>query len=113
MSLPFLNSPFSRFPSDHPQIELIKSHLVRAMQDLFLISIRNLDDEFMLIFDSEEEIDEFCDGIIKYRESIEEYEVCNEILDTKPQLLEKWEKFNSKPLKKGFDDIKAWLKSTI
>lgn len=113
MSLPFQNSPFSRFPSDHPQIELIKSHLVRAMQDLFLISIRNLDDEFMVIFDSVEEIDEFCDGIIKYRESIEEYEVCNEILDIKPQLLEKWKYFNSKPLKKGFDDIKAWLKSTI
>ena len=113
MSLPFQNSPFSKFPSDHPQIELIKSHLVRAMQDLFLISIRNLDEEFMLIFDSEQEIDEFCDGIIKYRESIEEYEVCNEILDTKPDLLKKWKEFNAKATKKGYDDIKAWLKSTI
>jgi hypothetical protein len=112
MTLPFQNSPFSKFPSDHPQIELIREHITIAMQDLFLISLRNLDDEFIIIFDSEKEIDDFCKGMIVYREGKEEYEICTEIIEAKPKIIEKWKSFDSGVSGKNFDEIKAWLKST-
>lgn len=112
MTLPFQNSPFSKSPSDHPQLELIRDHITIAMQDLFLISLRNLDDEFIVIFDSEKEIEEFCQGMIAYREQKEEYEICTEIVSIRPQIIEKWKSFESSPTGKNFEEIKAWLKST-
>jgi hypothetical protein len=112
MTLPFQNSPFQKFPNDHPQIDIIRHHITVAMQDLFLISMRNLDDEFIVIFDSEKEIDDFCQGMITYRESKEEYEVCTEIVQSKPKIIQKWRTFESGTSGKNFDEIKAWLKST-
>jgi hypothetical protein len=109
---PFQNSQFARSPGDHPQIDLIRHHITTAMQDLFLISLRNLDDEFIIIFDSEQEIDDFCQGMVVYRESLEEYEVCTEIMNKKPEIIEKWKNFSFDSSGKNFDDIKAWLKST-
>jgi hypothetical protein len=82
------------------------------MQDLFLISLRNLDDEFIVIFDSEKEIDDFCQGMISYRESYEEYEVCTEIVQSKESIVKKWRTLESGTSGKNFEDIKAWLKST-
>lgn len=113
MNIPFHSSPLSKFPSDHRQIDLIRNHLTRAMQDLFLLSVRNLDNEFLLIFDSEKEIDELFSGMVKYREEIEEYEICEEIIKRKPDMIIKWKETLSGPDSKGYEEIRAWLKSTI
>jgi len=113
MNLPFGQSPWQKFPGNHPQGDILKSHMEQSMQDLFLISIRNLDDEFIWIFDSTEEIEQLCEGMLYYREAKEEYEICNEILKIKPVFLEKWETFERSNKSQGDNQIKAWLKSTL
>lgn len=78
--------------SAHPQFFIIKKHIERAVQDTFLIALRGQNDEILYIFNKIEQIPEFRKKIILYWEEMEEYEICNEIIDLTRDLEERWKK---------------------
>ena len=75
---------------DHPQYAILKCHVERAVQDLFLNALRLQSQDFVYIFDTEEKIDDFCSRMISYWESEEDYEICGEIVSLKKKLKKKW-----------------------
>ena len=109
------NFPYNDWRSsyeDHPQFSVLKSHIDRAVQDLFLVALRTQGEEFIYIFDSEKKIDDFGSRMIKYWEKEENYEVCAEILVLGKELKAKWR--NIPKNKKGQETvIREWLKSSF
>ena len=109
------NFPYNDWRSsyeDHPQFSVLKSHIDRAVQDLFLVALRTQGEEFIYIFDSEKKIDDFGSRMIKYWEKEENYEVCAEILVLCKELKTKWRKITKN--KKGQETvIREWLKSSF
>mgnify|MGYP003648486361 FL=1 len=109
------NFPYNDWRSsyeDHPQFSVLKSHIDRAVQDLFLVALRTQGEEFIYIFDSEEKIGDFASRMIKYWEKEENYEVCAEILVLAKELKTKWR--NIPKNKKGQETvIREWLKSSF
>jgi len=83
---------FSSFNMEekHPQVEIIKKHIERAVQDLFLESLRKKNDDLVHIFSSEEQIDVFIQRVLKYWEDLEDYEVCKEVVELTTDFKEKW-----------------------
>jgi len=97
---------------DHPQYTVLKCHVERAVQDLFLSALRSQHDEFIYIFDSEKKIEDFCARMIKYWELEEIYETCSEILVLRSEVIEKWK--NIPVSKRGQEMvIREWLKSSF
>ncbi len=96
---------------NHPQFTVLKTHIDRAVQDLFLDSLREQNEEFLHIFSSREKIDEFTDRMLRYWEEEENYEICVQILQLKSELVSKW---NSSTKKKNpiYGKFRAWLKSS-
>jgi hypothetical protein len=97
---------------DHPQYSLLKDHVERAVQDLFLHALRLQSEDFVYIFDSEKKVDDFCSRMTSYWESQECYEICAEIVLLREDLKKKW--FDIPPV----DDeqamvIREWLKSSF
>ena len=109
------NNPFSDWRAsfeDHPQFSVLKSHIDRAVQDLFLVALRTQGKEFLHVFDSEKKIDLFTSRMLKYWEAEECYEICSEILALSKELKSKW---RSLPKKKADreKEIREWLKSSF
>lgn len=109
------NFPFNDWRSsfeEHPQFSVLKNHIDRAVQDLFLVAMRTQGEEFIYIFDSEEKIDDFANRMVKYWEIKEGYEVCGEILLLAKELKLKWRNI---PKNKKVQEtvIKEWLKSSF
>jgi hypothetical protein len=77
---------------EHPQFNLLKSHIERAVQDLFLESLRTQSPELLYIFTAEEQIDAFVKRILTYWEELEKYEICQEVVNLTKQFKEKWVK---------------------
>ena len=96
----------------HPQFEVLKKHIDRAVQDLFLNSLRVQNEDFLYIFDSKDQIEKFAERMIKYWEAEEKYEVCAEILRLKKKMVTKWKKAMAKEEKDG-EEIKEWFKSSL
>jgi hypothetical protein len=96
----------------HPQFSLLKSHIERAVQDLFLNALRNQSDDFLQIFETECKIDDFCSRMILYWEGEENYEVCGEILNLKKRLKEVWKQIPVYERGKELE-IREWLKSSF
>jgi len=73
--------PSNGFGSEgpHPQFNILRKHIDRAVQDLFLSALRNPPAELNYVFRTEEQIDSFTQRMIKYWESNEDYEICAEI----------------------------------
>ena len=72
------NFPYNDWRSsfeDHPQFSVLKNHIDRAVQDLFLGALRTQGEEFIYIFDCEQKIDDFASRMIKYWEVEENYEL--------------------------------------
>ena len=109
------NFPYNDWRSsfeDHPQFSVLKTHIDRAVQDLFLVALRTQGEEFIYIFDSEQKIDDFASRMIKYWEVEENYEVCAEILVLAKELKSKWRSIPKN--KKGQETvIREWLKSSF
>lgn len=109
------NFPYNDWRSsfeDHPQFSVLKSHIDRAVQDLFLVALTTQDEEFIYIFDSEKKIEEFALRMIKYWEKEENYEICAEIQLLSKDLKSKWRKIPKN--KKGQETvIREWLKSSF
>ena len=79
-----------RMGPKHPQFNLIKKHIERAVQDLFIDSLRNGTDELLYVFKDEAQIDAFTQKVLSYWERLEDYEVCNEVLGLTKNLKERW-----------------------
>lgn len=86
------NNLFGQFDGEthHPQFTLIKKHIERAVQDLFLDSLRKKSQDLLYVFNSEEQIDTFVDRILKYWEELENYEICKEVLSLTVDFKERW-----------------------
>lgn len=97
---------------DHPQLSVLKCHVERAVQDLFLEALRGQSEEFIYIFANEKQISEFCGKMCKYWEEEEVYETCGEILSLKEELLGKWSLVPEKDRGKEMV-IREWLKSSF
>lgn len=96
----------------HPQFSILKIHIERAVQDLFLNALRTQSPDFLQIFESESKIEDFCCRMISFWEREENYEICAEILKLKKQLKEDWGKIPS--CEKGKEMvIREWLKSSF
>jgi hypothetical protein len=63
----------------HPQFSILRKHIDRAVQDLFLSALRNPSEELNYVFRTEDQIDSFTQRMIQYWESHEDYEICAEI----------------------------------
>jgi hypothetical protein len=96
----------------HPQFEVLKKHIDRAVQDLFLNSLRSQNRDFMFIFDKEDQIEKFAQKMIRYWESEENYEICAEIVKLKKKTISKWKKVMAEDTSEG-EEIKEWLKSSL
>lgn len=77
-------------PPKHPQHDILKKHIERAVQDLFLESLRNQPVELLYVFETEEQIDAFVNRILSYWERFEKYEICKEVLDLSKVFKQKW-----------------------
>jgi hypothetical protein len=77
---------------NHPQHEILQKHITRAVYDLFLISIRNKSKSLLRFFNSEDQIESFFAKIISYWESLEKYEICEEILSASKKIKRDWKK---------------------
>lgn len=97
---------------NHPQAETLKWHIDRAIQDMFLESLRSQTEEFIYIFNSEDEIEKFAERIIKYREANEDYEACSEAISLKNELIKKWRETMEEDIKKE-NKLKEWLRNSL
>jgi hypothetical protein len=97
---------------DYPQFDILKKHIDRAVQDLFLSSLRRQDRDFMFIFDSKDQIEKFTRKMISYWEKEENYEICSEIVKLKKKMSTKWKKIMASEVNEG-EEVKEWLKSSL
>lgn len=97
---------------NHPQFEVLKKHIDRAVQDLFLNSLRSQSRDFLFIFDQEDQIEKFSQRMIKYWEKEENYETCSEIVNLKKEMVSEWRKIMSENPNEG-EEIKEWLESSL
>jgi hypothetical protein len=95
----------------HPQFTLIKKHIERAVQDLFLDSLRNERDQLVHIFTNEDQIEGFLSRILKYWEDLEDYETCKEIISLSEKFKERWKIREDIPASPGINRIKSLFDS--
>jgi hypothetical protein len=86
-SNPFL---FGNQGNSHPQFSLIKKHIERSVQDLFLTSLREQPEEMVYVFVEEDQIEKFKSRMLTYWEKFEEYEICQEVSERIEDLKERW-----------------------
>ena len=104
----------SGYPIDkHPQYSILKRHIERSVQDLFLISLRNQNDDIFYVFETVEQIDAFLGRMLKYWEKYEKYETCQEIVKLGNELKDKWINRESNPETPGEIRIKDIFRATF
>jgi hypothetical protein len=74
----------------HPQYDVLKKHVERSIQDIFLNSLRDRMGDLVYVFDNTEQIDSFIERMLKYWERVENYETCLEIKNLSEPLKNKW-----------------------
>jgi len=97
---------------NHPQFQILKKHIDRAVQDLFLNSLRTQNRDFLYIFDNVEQIDKFIKRMTSYWEKEENYETCAEIMKLKKKMISNWKKTMSEN-KEEAEEMKEWLRSSL
>lgn len=100
-------------PLRHPQYDILKKHIERSVQDMFLSSLRSQPVELIFIFEAEEQIDGFSNRILKYWEALEKYEICSEVIELTKQLKEKWKNREDMERTEGLLRIRDIFKSTF
>jgi hypothetical protein len=75
----------------HPQHNILKGHIERAVQDLFLEALRNQPIELFYVFETVEQIDSFVNRILSYWEKLEKYEICQEVVKLSKEFKLKWD----------------------
>lgn len=108
------NNLESGYPIDkHPQYSILRKHIERSVQDLFLISLRNQNSDIFYVFEKEEQINAFLERMLKYWEKYEKYETCQEIVKLGKKLKRKWKTRESNPETAGEIRIKDIFRSTF
>jgi len=74
----------------HPQYNILKKHIERCVQDMFLEAIRTQPPELLFVFETEEQIDLFIKKILNYWEDLENFEICQEVINQEKIFKEKW-----------------------
>lgn len=100
-------------PIKHPQYDILKKHIERSVQDMFLTSLRNQPVELVFIFETEEQIDGFTSRILKYWENLEKYEICSEVIELSKQLKDKWNDRDNLEKTEGLLRIRDIFRSTF
>jgi len=100
------------FPT-HPQYDILKKHIERSIQDIFLSSLREKTNDLVYIFDNSDQIDSFVSRMLKYWEKLEKYETCMEIKNLSIQLRTKWENRGAIDPGEASIKIKDIFKSTL
>lgn len=95
MSKSFYPSNGFGLEGPHPQFNILRKHIDRAVQDLFLSALRNPTEDLNYVFNSDAQIDSFTQRMIKYWESHEDYEICAEIQKLGKNFKKEWEKRSS------------------
>ena len=95
----------------HPQFDVIKKHIERAVQDLFIDSLRTKTDDLLYVFNDESQIDSFTKRILNYWEELEDYEVCKEVLGLSKEFKERWKNRESVEESPSISRIKNLFKS--
>jgi hypothetical protein len=103
---------FNSQGEDHPQMEILKIHIERAVQDLFLDSLRTQAPELLYVFSSEDQIDGFVKKVLTYWEELENYEVCQEVVSLAKGFKEKWRNRDLDESSVGLLRIKDLFKSS-
>jgi len=96
---------------EHPQFELLKKHIERAVQDLFLESLRLQSQELLYIFTDEPQIDAFVKRILSYWEELENYETCQEVVKLSKKFKKKWGSRNLEETSVGLSRIRDLFKT--
>ena len=97
----------------HPQYDILRKHIERSVQDMFLSSLRSQPVELIFIFETEEQIDGFGNRVLKYWEELEKYEICSEVIELTKQLKEKWKNRGDIERTEGLLRIRDIFKSTF
>lgn len=100
-------------PPQHPQYKILRKHIERSIQDIFLGSLRNQEVEFLYVFETEEQIDGFIKRTLSYWEKFEKYEICKEVMDLSVKLKEKWKTRDDLRESEGVIRIKDIFGSTF
>ena len=95
----------------HPQFEVIKKHIERAVQDLFIDSLRSKTNDLLYVFNEESQIDGFTERILHYWEDLEDYEICKEVLELSKEFKERWKNRESVEESPSISRIKNLFKS--
>ena len=95
----------------HPQFEVIKKHIERAVQDLFMDSLRSKTEDLLYVFSEESQIDRFTERILHYWEELEDYEVCKDVLGLSKEFKERWKNRESVEESPSISRIKNLFKS--
>jgi hypothetical protein len=95
------------FGNSHPQFSLIKKHIERSVQDLFLTSLREQPEEMVYVFVEEDQIEKFKSRMLTYWEKFEEYEICQEISERIEDLKERWKNRDTEVNPLSLEKIKA------
>ena len=100
-----------RMGGKHPQFEIIKKHIERAVQDLFIDSLRSRTNDLVYVFNDESQIDGFTERILNYWEGLENNEVCKEVVDLSKEFKERWRNRESLEDSTGITRLKSLFKS--
>lgn len=95
----------------HPQFSILKKHIERAVQDLFLDALRTQSPELLYVFSDEAQIDGFVKRILTYWEELENYEICQEVMGLSKKFKEKWSNRDLEESSVGLDRIRDLFKS--
>ncbi len=80
------------YEEPHPQYNILRKHITRSIQDMFLSALRKQPKELSYIFNSDKEIDDMCSRMLKYWEREEEYEICSEIVGLSKSFKKSWKR---------------------
>jgi hypothetical protein len=97
--------------AEHPQFDILKKHIERAVQDLFLDSLRSQSTELLYVFTDEGQIDVFVKRILRYWEEFEDYEICQEVISLSKKFKRKWKNRNQDESSIGLDRIRDLFNS--
>lgn len=97
---------------EHPQSSILKNQIERSVHDLFLEALRSQSQEFICLFSTEKQIDDFCNRMCRYWELAENYEICSEIVQLRESL--KTKMLSIPQGERGQEMvIREWLKSSF
>lgn len=103
----------TREPLKHPQYDILRKHIERSIQDMFLTSLRSQPVELVFIFETEDQIDGFINRIMKYWENLEKYETCSEVMELSKHLKDKWKNRADLEKTEGLLRIRDIFRSTF